>query len=173
MSTLRRRGLQIDDPLGPGRAVQPTVPADEPGAEGPDRARNGRAQGEASDRPSTIGSARKPRQPARSASRSTRVGRRKQHRGRQVAQPGDGLWREWSGITSVGSFRLPHELLAELGDAARELGLPIGMIVTAAITRLLDQPPEEVAALVDRADDARIHGRRIARRRLTSREGRG
>ena len=31
----------------------------------------------------------------------------------------DGLWREWSGITSVGSFRLPHELLAELGDAAR------------------------------------------------------
>ena len=65
-------------------------------------------------------------------------------------------------MTGVGSFRLPHELLAELGDTARELGLPIGMIVTAAITQLLDQPPEQIAALVDRADDARIHGRRNA-----------
>ena len=80
-------------------------------------------------------------------------------------------WREWSGITGVGSFRLPHELLVELSDTARELGLPIGMIVTAAITQLLDQPPEQIAQLVDRADDARIHGRRNARRRLTDRTG--
>jgi hypothetical protein len=43
------------------------------------------------------------------------------------------------------------------------------MIVTAAITQLLDQPPEQIAALVDRADDARIHGRRNARRRLSGR----
>ena len=69
----------------------------------------------------------------------------------------------------MGSFRLPHELLAELGDTARELQLPIGMIVTAAITKLLDQPPEEIAVLVDKADDARIQGRRRARRRLTTR----
>ena len=69
----------------------------------------------------------------------------------------------------MGSFRLPHELLAELGDTARELQLPIGMIVTAAITQLLDQPPEEIAVLVDKADDARIQGRRRARRQLTTR----
>src|SRR5438309_1717108 len=35
------------------------------------------------------------------------------------------IWREWSGITGVGSFRLPHELLAELDATAHELGLPI------------------------------------------------
>lgn len=81
------------------------------------------------------------------------------------------MWREWTGLTGVGSFRLPHELLAELGDTARELGLPIGMIVTAAVTQLLDQPPDTIAALVDRADDARIRGRRIARRRLSERLG--
>ncbi|MBV9000889.1 MAG: hypothetical protein JO304_17640 [Solirubrobacterales bacterium] len=79
------------------------------------------------------------------------------------------VWRAWSGITGVGSFRLPHELLVELSDTARRLGLPIGMIVTAAITQLLDHPPEQIAELVDRADDARIHGRRNARRRLTER----
>jgi hypothetical protein len=79
------------------------------------------------------------------------------------------VWRAWSGITGVGSFRLPHELLVELGDTARELGLPIGTIVTAAITQLLDQPPERTAELVDRADDARIQWRRSARRRLSER----
>jgi hypothetical protein len=79
------------------------------------------------------------------------------------------VWREWTGLTGVGSFRLPHELLAELGDTARELGLPIGLIVAAAITQLLDQSPEQIAALVDRADDARIHGRRTNRRRLPER----
>jgi hypothetical protein len=69
----------------------------------------------------------------------------------------------------VGSFRLPHELLAELGDTARKLQLPVGLIVTAAITRLLDQPADTIAALVDQADDARIEGRRRARRRVTTR----
>lgn len=83
----------------------------------------------------------------------------------------DGVWRAWSGITGVGSFRLPHELLSELGDTARELRLPIGMIVTAAITELLDQPPDTIAALVDRADDARIQGRRQARRHRTEAAG--
>ena len=69
----------------------------------------------------------------------------------------------------MGSFRLPHELLVELSDTARLLGLPIGMIVAAAITHLLDQSAEQIAELVDRADDARICGRRNARRRLTER----
>jgi hypothetical protein len=83
----------------------------------------------------------------------------------------DGVWRTWSGVTGVGSFRLPHELLIELGDTARELQLPIGMIVTAAITELLDQPPDTIATLVDRADDARIQGRRQARRHRTESAG--
>jgi hypothetical protein len=83
---------------------------------------------------------------------------------------GDGRpWREWTGLSGVGSFRLPHELLAELGNTARELQLPIGMIVTAAITQLLDQSAAEIAVLVDKADDARIQGRRRARRRVTTR----
>jgi len=81
------------------------------------------------------------------------------------------VWRTWSGVTGVGSFRLPHELLIELGDQARELQLPIGMIVTAAITQLLDQPPDTIATLVDRADDARIQGRRRARRHRTESAG--
>jgi len=80
----------------------------------------------------------------------------------------DGAWRNWSGVTGVGSFRLPHELLTELGDTARELQLPIGMIVTAAVTQLLDQPPDTIATLVDRADDARIQGRRQTRRHRQS-----
>ena len=50
------------------------------------------------------------------------------------------MWREWSGLTGVGSFRLPHELLAELGDTARQLGLPIGLIVAAAITNCSTSP---------------------------------
>jgi hypothetical protein len=37
-------------------------------------------------------------------------------------------------------------------------------LVTAAITRLLDEPDEVIAELVDRADDARIQGRRASRR---------
>jgi hypothetical protein len=45
------------------------------------------------------------------------------------------------------------------------------MIVTAAITQLLDLPPEQLAALVDKADDARIHGRRSARQRRAKRSG--
>jgi hypothetical protein len=57
----------------------------------------------------------------------------------------------------------------ELGATAREQGLPIGMIVTAAVTQVLDQPLETIAALVDRADDARIEGRRRSRRCLTTR----
>ena len=83
------------------------------------------------------------------------------------ATASDEVWRNWSGVTGVGSFRLPHELLTELGDTARELQLPIGMIVTAAITELLDQSAETIATLVDRADDARIQGRRRARRHRT------
>lgn len=160
MTTVRRRGLQIDDPLGtsPTQAdrtvtepMQPTAPAG--AATRPVDATNRRSE---------------QRQRADTARQQNTVAARPDGAGMSSAAS-PGVWRAWSGITAVGSFRLPHELLVELSDTARELGLPIGMIVTAAITQLLDQPPERIAELVDRADDARIHGRRNARRRLTDR----
>jgi hypothetical protein len=158
MSTIRRRGLQLDDPLTPShqhpRPDDPTPPdtiqhrrAEADGLN-PKPRRQGKAAG--ARRPATANESKPPALPA-------------------ADKPDGVIWREWSGITGVGSFRLPHELLVELGDTAREQGLPIGMIVTAAITQLLDQPPETIAALVDRADDSRIEGRRRSRRRMTTR----
>ena len=158
MTAIRRHGLQLDDPLGPSPATQPQEPIAQASAPIPKPIQNSQKSSEG---------AAKPKPSARRTRRTE--GPRSVARVSGPAEQGSGVWREWSGITSVGSFRLPHELLAELGDTAREIGLPIGLIVTAAIARLLDQPPEQIAALVDRADDARIHGRRSARRRLTKR----
>lgn len=142
MTSIRRQGLKIDDPLGPSPSGGATADGDAPA---------------------------KPR--ARSGSSSTKkrpAARSKPIRGQaRSATADEGVWREWSGLTGVGSFRLPHELLAELSDTARGLGLPVGLMATAAITQLLDQPADQIAALVDRADDARIHGRRTSRRPLS------
>ena len=173
MNRPRRSGLEIDDPLGPGpsthkqqaTATQPRTDHTAPPHE--DKPAERRPDG-------GTGSARPP---VRSEGRNTAPASERPSAMRQQptgetgdrAEPDGRPWREWTGLSGVGSFRLPHELLAELGDTARELQLPIGMIVTAAITKLLDQPPEEIAALVDKADDARIQGRRRARRRLTTR----
>jgi hypothetical protein len=164
MTQPRRRGLQIDDPLG---TDQPQPPVGPPaGSNGPAAPAAANRRDDATDR----------------LSEGRQRGERESHQPHETVAVGQsaahtpqlahrGVWRAWSGITGVGSFRLPHELLIELGDTARELGLPIGMIVTAAITELLDQPPERIAELVDRADDARIQGRRNARRRLGERTG--
>lgn len=148
MTTVRRRGLQIDDPLASSLPDTDGKPLVEP----------------VDDTPGTI-----PQQRAQASTRGSRS-RRTQTKPLPATDskppPADsGVWRVWSGVSAVGSFRVPHELLVELGDAGRELGLPIGLIVTAGITQLLDQPGDQIAALVDRADDARIHGRRNARRR--------
>jgi hypothetical protein len=151
MSSARRRGLQIDDPLGADQPTQASRRSTETGSptasEVPSDGQRGEPQTGPQDGTGT---------PRHTASPEPQGASRE-------------VWRAWSGITGVGSFRLPHELLVELSDTARQLGLPIGMIVTAAITQLLDEAPEEIARLVDRADDARIHGRRSARRRLTER----
>ena len=166
MTTLRRRGLQIDDPLGPSQSAEPNEPPAEELALTPGKLRTGQAAAKdnATSKPE------RQRKPGAVARASTA---QRQEALRKTAGQGDSeVWREWSGLTGVGSFRLPHELLAELGDTARQLGLPIGLIVAAAITELLDQSPEQIAALVDRADDARIHGRRTNRRRLTERASR-
>lgn len=162
MTNPNRRVLQLDDPLGPSHPARPAEPSAPASAQ---TVENG--PGGATERPSTGGRSREPEAAARPATASSQEPYARTAAGQMRA----GAWRTWSGITSVGSFRLPHELLSELGDRARELRLPIGMIVTAAITQLLDQPPEAIAELVDRADDARIHGRRRARRRRTESAG--
>ncbi len=79
---------------------------------------------------------------------------------------GAGAWRSWSGASRVASYRLPDELLEELAARAAALQLPVGLIVAAALAHILDAPGEVIETLVDRADDARIKGRRVARRAL-------
>ncbi len=160
MSTIRRRELQLDDPLTPSYPPSPHPRATEPMPQ--DASQDGRpGAGAPGPRPRQRGKA--PGAPPAANSHGSQPPALHAPRGGE-----SGVWRAWSGITGVGSFRLPHELLIELNDTARELGLPIGMIVTAAITQLLDQQPDAIAALVDRADDARIQGRRRSRRRLTT-----
>jgi hypothetical protein len=171
MTRPRRRGLQIDDPLGPGPSTHEQPTATQPRTDHTAPTHEDKAAERSPD--GGTGSARPP---VRAEGRNTApaperpAAMRHQPTGEtgDRAEPDGRPWREWTGLSGVGSFRLPHELLAELGDTARELQLPIGMIVTAAITQLLDQPPEEIAALVDKADDARIQARRRARRRLTT-----
>jgi hypothetical protein len=162
MTTARRHALQLDDPLAP---TQPAA-RDEPPAQPSEHT------SPKPTRDQTVDSASSARRTG-TAPAKPRAARTRQPQPLAQTTPGDqekrDVWRTWSGVTGVGSFRLPHELVIELSETARELGLPIGMIVTAAITQLLDQPPERIAELVDRADDARIDGRRHARRRLTAR----
>jgi hypothetical protein len=157
--TTRRRGLQLDDPLAATQSAAWDRTSADPGGRTPPKA-NGRAQASSASALSAPANTPGTPQPASGGEPEPPAQTEPGHRE-------TGVWRVWSGVTGVGSFRLPHELLIELSDTAREHGLAIGMIVTAAITQLLDQPPEHIAELVDRADDARIHGRRRSRRRLT------
>jgi hypothetical protein len=172
MNSSRQRSLQIDDPLGPGPSEHAQHTATERGTvdtatphqnEAPERSRD---RGSGLARPAVRSEGPSP---ARASKRRSAIRHQPTRKVADRAEPDRRPWREWAGLSGVGSFRLPHELLAELGDTARELQLPIGMIVTAAITQLLDQSAEEIAVLVDKADDARIQGRRRTRRRVTTR----
>lgn len=160
MTTGRRRRLELDDPLSQHQPVKRHEPPADGGA--PSASQTGTSR--PVDATAPLSEDRQRREPEHSQRAETVAS---DHATARMPPPANREpWRAWSGITGVGSFRLPHELLVELGHAARELGLPIGMIVTAALTHLLDQPPEQIAALVDRADDTRIDARRSARRRL-------
>jgi hypothetical protein len=108
--------------------------------------------------------------PAASGPRSSRPRRPPQGSARAPAGPRADAWRSWSGLTRVASYRLPDELLAELASTSDRLRVQIGLLVSAAITRLLDEPDDVVGELVDRADDARIQGRRASRRDLVAAE---
>jgi hypothetical protein len=165
MSRLRRTGLTIDDPLSPAAAKGHVTSA---------RPRNDEGGVGSSGRPAGSTLAPKP-QPSLAPSTSRQApgtppaatsGARKAPTQATTATLASVAWRAWSGQTRVASYRLPDELLAELASTAAELQLPVGLLVTAAIAHLLDEPAEVIAGLVDRADDARIEGRRAARRDL-------
>jgi hypothetical protein len=169
MSRLRRTGLTIDDPLLPGAAEDHVTPA---------RSRDDELVGGSSGGSpagSTLSPKAKPsaapRSTARQATRTTPAATsaaRTAPTQATTATPANGAWRAWGGQTRVASYRLPDELLAELASTSAELQLPVGLLVTAAIAHLLDEPADSIARLVDRADDARIEGRRAARRGLTT-----
>jgi hypothetical protein len=173
MNRPRRSGLDIDDPLGPGPSAHEKPTATQPGTDHTAPADEDKAADRSSD--GSMGTARPPvrskgsRNTVPASERPSAIRHQTTGETGDLAEPDGRPWRDWTGLSGVGSFRLPHELLAELGDTARELQLPIGMIVTAAITQLLDEPPDEIAALVDKADDARIQARGRARRRVTTR----
>lgn len=106
--------------------------------------------------PSGPGSSRPKRPPQRSAG--------------APAGPRADAWRPWSGLTRVASYRLADELLVELASTSDRLRVQVGLLVTAAITHLLDESDDVIGELVDRADDARIQGRRASRRDLVAAE---
>jgi hypothetical protein len=160
----RRPVLELDDPLAPRR---PAVASEAPTADTTDRSHEQPA--ESTKTPTT-------RRPGR---------RRGQNPVASVADPpdavisrelsvvgessspasNDGAWRSWAGGTRVASYRLPDELLEELDERARRLGVPIGMTVAAGLLQLFDQDDESIVRLVERAEDARVLARRAARRR--------
>lgn len=168
MTRLRRSGLKIDDPLSPAGPGEQTTPVA--------RQREQEQAAGPADGPAGSTLSPKPQEPAASRARSRQAqgstpatsDTRKAPTQAETVIETTGAWRAWSGQTRVASYRLPDELLAELASTSTELQLPVGLLVTAAIARLLDEPSAAIAALVDRADDARIEGRRAARRCLAT-----
>jgi hypothetical protein len=177
MSRLRKTGLTIDDPLAPvtaktegRRAARPSrgtrfdsSPRRPEADVAIPKANSSDAAAGAEEAVGVPESSDDPAAGMAADGVPERSPRRRAARMEASRQPA-GVWRSWSGGTRVASYRLPDELLAELGSTSAELQLQVGLIVTAAITRLLDEPDEVIASLVDRADDARIQGRRAARR---------
>jgi len=118
MSALRHRGLRLDAPLSPGRSSQARESAPFPHAIVRSRATdNGRVGSQhESAAPAPVG------EPGRRKKRNGRTAvEREESAAREHAGLSSGdVWRAWSGITGVGSFRLPHELVVELADTAGE-----------------------------------------------------
>ncbi len=180
MSARRRITLRVDDPLAPtpGAAARAAI-ADEHGDGAPagssaqnatmkgSAGRHDVAPGRGGDGARTVGVARRRASGNGSGGAEGDARPKAEARGGGAASGGrsDGVvWRAWSGASRVASYRLPDELLEELAARAAALQLPVGLIVTAALAHILDAPGEVIATLVDRADDARINGRREARR---------
>jgi hypothetical protein len=121
MSRLRRTGLPIDDPLAAA------LTATNVSETGPDEVESAataasslastampsRSKKTAARRPSSTPGAAAPRPATRPAAAVAAVNARS-----------DELWRSWSGQTRVATYRLPDELLAELGAAATQAPPP-------------------------------------------------
>jgi hypothetical protein len=163
MNRLRKTGLTIDDPLASAATSASVAGQEEERAASAVPARVIRARPSTNDK----APARRPSSTLGASVAPTRSAARPAARPSTMSAQSDEPWRSWSGLTRVASYRLPDELLAELAATATRLQLPVGLLVTAAITELLDQRDDTMHGLVDRADDARIHGRRAARRLLS------
>jgi hypothetical protein len=74
------------------------------------------------------------------------------------------VWRRWGPFHQTVSFKWPPELVAELDDRRYELREPVGLMVVAAITYLLDQDDDAIRALIDRAEQAKPRAGRPRRR---------
>lgn len=153
--------LELDDPLAPRRPpVAPVRERGDSGGEHPQAAARPPRRRAARPRPELVAEPSDgPREPL--AGDLAVVEEDTSASGRA-----DSAWRHWAGGTRVASYRLPDELLEELDDRARRLGVPIGMTVAAGLLQLFDQDDETIISLVERAEDARVLGRRSARRRL-------
>jgi hypothetical protein len=156
----RRPVLELDDPLAPRR---PAATPEAPAAEVTDSSHE---QPAGPPKPTTRRSARR-RGPKPVDDRADPATSRALSVVGEEGAPAhsDAAWRSWAGGTRVASYRLPDELLEELDERARRLCVPIGMTVAAGLLQLFDQDDESIVRLVERAEDARVLGRRAARRR--------
>ena len=71
---------------------------------------------------------------------------------------------EWSGATDVTTFRLPAELLRQLHQRSRDLGLAKGMTVAAALLDVFQRGDDELVQLVEQTQQRYDTARRRARR---------
>jgi hypothetical protein len=79
-------------------------------------------------------------------------------------EPHSGPWRSWGPFVRAVGFKWPAELADELDDRRHDLREPVGLMVVAAVTHLLDQDDETIHALIDRAEDAKPRDGRRRRR---------
>lgn len=89
--------------------------------------------------------ARAPRRPKAASKRSDE----------SVPEPVRELWRSWGPFHQTVSFKWPPELVQELDDRRHDLREPVGLMVIAAVTHLLDQDDNTIRGLIDRAEQAK------------------
>jgi hypothetical protein len=64
-------------------------------------------------------------------------------------------WRTWGRFHQTVSFKWPPELADELDNRRHDLREPVGLMVVAAITHLLDQDDDTIRRLIDRVEQAK------------------
>jgi hypothetical protein len=117
----------------PKQTKQPTAIAEETGETGPHQAEG------------PVRAARAPRR-SRAASKRSRE---------SVPEPVRELWRSWGPFHQTVSFKWPPELVQELDDRRHDLREPVGLMVIAAVTHLLDHDDNTIRGLIDCAEQAK------------------